>query len=286
MGVSSDTLFFSEFGKMMKDRKYNGKNITLDKFRVQPMKGFNLGSPKGTIALVKGVTEPFFDRLNNSEVVLMPKCTLYKRKVNSDGTFRLDKNGKEVKTVVTLNRGSVAILSNMSIGLKRKIVKGGKEINHEPSEGYRYVDYIETKNGRKYIYIVPKDYVYRLNMCALVISTNSLRNYYKGAKIALKDGNYINIYVIPYKYRDYNGSRILGVKSTNNFDKEFNTLLNLWYSDGLIFDIRLTYLEESIRGIKNVGLIVLNPTNTNVYRRYNVPLSKEKENLVEDVMKG
>lgn len=281
MSITSNNLFYKEFRDMMNQRRALGKSIALSKFEVPNMDGVIVGSPKGVIALVKGIKEPFFDRLNGKEVQLMPKGTLYKRKVLSDGTFRLDAEGKEIKEAVPLKRGSVAILSDVSIGLKRKIEKDGKVVSHTPSEGYGYVDYVETKNGRKYIYIVPKDFVYRLNMCALVLSLSSLRNFYKGAKIALKDGTYVNVYVVPYKYRENSGVRVLGVKSSNDFDTEFANLLKLWQSKGLIFDTRFTYLEESIRGLNNVGIIPLRGTNTDTYVRYDLPLSREREEVIE-----
>lgn len=281
MSITSNNLFYKEFKYMMNQRKASGRSIELSRFEVPEMEGVITGKPRGVIALVKGIKEPFFDRLNGREVQLMPKGTLYKRKVLSDGSFRLDDKGKEVKDVVSIKRGCVAILSDVSIGLKRTIEKDGKSVSHTPSEGYMYVDYVETKNGRKYIYIVPKDFVYKLNMCALVLSLTSLRNFYKGAKVALKDGTYVNVYVVPYKYRENSGTRVLGVKSSNNFNTEFTNLLKLWLSKGLIFDVRLTYLEESINGLNNLGIIPLKPTNTDTYERYNLPLSREKEEVIE-----
>lgn len=281
MAITSNNLFYREFRNMMSVRRATGKNINLSHFSIENANTMIQGKPKGVIALVKGIKEPFFERLNNAEVQIVPKGLLYKRQVLSDGSFRLDNEGKEVKEQVPLKRGSVAILSDVCIALKRRYEKDGKIINHEPSEGYAYVDYIETQKGRKYIYIVPKDYVYRLNMCALVLSLNNLRNYYKGAKIALKDGNYLNVYIVPYKYRDNAGVRVLGVKSTNDFDKEFAILLRDWQNSGLVFDSRLTFLEDSLKGINNIGIIQLRGTISESYERYNVPLSKEKEETLE-----
>lgn len=281
MAITSNNLFYKEFRTMMNQRKANGKTIALSKFDVPPMKGVMNGKPKGVIAIVKCIKEPFFDRLNNLEVQLMPKGALYKRKVLSDGSFRIDESGKEVKELVNVKRGSVAVLSDISIGLKRRIEKDGKIESHEVSEGYGYVDYIETQKGRKYIYILPKDCVYRLNMCALVLSLTALRSFYKGAKIALKDGTYVNVYIVPYKYRDNNGVRVLGVKSDNDFDKELGGLLQLWQHNGLVFDTRLTYLEENIRGLTNLGIITLRGSTVDNYTRYDLPLSGEKEELIE-----
>lgn len=250
----SEELFKKEFKAMMKGRRELGRGVSVEKIPIPNLGG---GVPKRQIVGIKGVEEPYFARLNGRKVELLPKMTLYKRKVLSDGTFRKDKEGREVKEQVVLKKGSVAVLSDIAIGLKNyKEDERGRKVRHIVSEGYGYVDYIENSKGeRRYIYILPRKYVYKLNMCSLVISYGALRNYYKGVKVALTTGDYITIYVAPYKYRVSSGSRVLKVKPSLGFEKEISVLIEAWYKKGVIFNLGLLKSEDIYGNQSNLGYI-------------------------------
>jgi hypothetical protein len=278
MSRTHDSIFHKEFRDMMNGRKSIAQNFNLVDLPLPKLDTMINGVPKGQMALIKGIKEPFFDRLNTEEVQLVGRTTLQKRQVLSDGTFRKTKDGKYEYTQVPVAHENVAIISKLSIGLKRKILVNGAERQHKVSEGYRYIDFMETNVGRKYIYIVPKDFAFRLNMCALVITPNKRRVYFQGCRLALQNGNYVYLYVIPFTYRENMDTRILGVKSNFNFNKEVASIIKYWSEIGVIFNLSLTALEGQINGLTNLGITDLDGTVvSDDFRKYNCSMAEEKE---------
>lgn len=272
-----DSIFNREFRDMMNGRKSLNKAFNLVELPIPELTTMRVGPLTRALVLIKGVKEPFFDRLNNLEVELIPRTTLQKRKVMSDGKFRKDNEGKFVCIQVPVPMNCVAILTNKSIGLKNFVVENGVKKRHKVSEGFKYVDYRETKEGRKYIYIVPKSFVYRLNASALVIALNPHKAYYKGCKLALQNGNYVYLYVIPYKYRTNATYRVLGVKTGVSFDNEVKAILRYWSNIGVIFNPNLTKLEDNIKGLTNLGIMnLLGTCSIADYERYSVSLVDER----------
>jgi hypothetical protein len=271
---TNDAVFAKEFRDMMNGRRSMAHSFKIMDLPLPRLDTMINGIPKGRIALVKGVTEMFFDRLNEQEVQLVGRTTLKKRQVLSDGSFRRDSSGNYVYDQIPVSHDCVAVVSKISIGLRRFV--DGRE--HKPSEGFKYVDYVDTSFGRKYIYILPRKHVYRLNMCALILTPNKRRVYFKGCKLALQNGNYVYLYVIPYTYRENLDVRVLGVKSSYNFDKEVTAILNYWVEQGVIFHPSLTALESQVNGQTNLGIIDLEGTIIyDEYRRYGVSMAEERE---------
>ena len=188
MENNMDYNFYNEFRDMMNGRR--GFNVTkgyrLMDLPLPSLNSFFKGTPKNKLALVRGIREEFFELLNNEEVQLLGKTELKKRQVLSDGSFWLDDNGKYMYNVVHVKRDSVAILSSRSIGLKRFKEENGVRREHKPSDGFTYVDYVEQNKSRRYIYTIPKDYVYKLKLCALILTPNKHRTFYKGYKLHFK----------------------------------------------------------------------------------------------------
>lgn len=289
MSNTVDSVFNREFKEMMNARKakvtgFALSSITMPDFsELTKTEGLFVGNRKLKVALIRKIDEPFFERLNNTEVELIGKTKLLKRQVLSDGTFRKDKNGNYVADDIVVPHTCIAILSTISIGLKRFIEKDGRKIEHRTSEGYRYVDYVETSNGRKYIYVVPREKVYRLDMNALALSFNKHRNYYRASKIALQNGHYIYMYVMPYSYRDNISSHIIGLKASTNFNKEVDVLLKHWLKEGVIFPTDLTQLKDQISGTTNIGFMEYEGTLLeDDYKRYTVSLAEEKDLNLEE----
>jgi hypothetical protein len=84
--------------------------------------------------------------------------------------------------------------------------------------------------------------------------------------------------VIPYTYRENLDVRVLGVKSSYNFDKEVTAILNYWVEQGVIFHPSLTALEGQVNGQTNLGIIDLEGTIIyDEYRRYGVSMAEERE---------
>lgn len=278
---TNDSIFAREFKAMMDGRRSLTSGFKLSVLPLPVIDTMLQGVPKGRMALIRGIKELFFDRLNNQDVQLVGRTSLQKRQVLSDGTFRLDNNGQFVYDQIPVSHNCIAILSPISIGIRRFV--DGQE--HRPSDGFRYVDYIESpNNSRRYIYIVPKQFVYRLELCALIITSNKRRVFYKGCRLALQNGNYVYLYVIPYKYRANMDARVLGVKSSFNFDKEVTAILNYWAETGVIFFPCLTALTDNISGVSNLGIVDLEGTvASDDYRRFDISLADEKEQEYQDI---
>lgn len=276
---TADQVFAKEFKDMMNGRRSMSGSFNLVDIPIPNMSSLLTNLGKGEVCLVKGLSEDFFDKLNNSEVQILTSQILMKRQVLSDGTFRVDSNGNYVFTQVPLKQGFVAIHSKKSIGLKRKVVINGIEKEHKLAEGFRYIDYFELKGERRYIYTIPKENVYPLNLCALIITPNKHRHFYKGCKLALQNGNYLYIYVIPFKNgRETRGYRVIGTKASPYFDIEVNKLLSHWMQLGIIFDLNMTALENQVGGENNLGIMDLVGTlGIDDYIRTNYSLDYETQ---------
>lgn len=277
MARSNESIFASEFKAMMNGRKSLQRNFNLVDLPLPALKTMSTGSPKGHMAVLKNIKEPFFERLNQVEVQLVGRTSLVKRQVLSDGTFRKNKEGHYEVTHITVPHTHVAVLAPISIGLTRFVEVKGKKVEHKVKDGFRYVDYTEHNGVRKYIYIIPREYAYRLELCALVITPNKRRIFYKGAKLALQNGNYLYLYVIPHKYRDSLDVRVLGVKSHFDFNQEVTAILAYWTHLGVIFNPQLTALTENINGANNLGVMDLEGTVlADDYRSTGVSMAEEK----------
>lgn len=280
-----DRLFSKEFKDMMFGRKsisMNNPNFSFLNIPTPHIGSMRKEAPKTPLALVRNISEPYFDKLNNSEVQIVGKSTLYKRKVKSDGTFWVDDNGKFVTDEIHVPSTSVGVLSDIPIGIRRFIYDdNGNKVEVKVSEGFKYVDYIEKGGKRKYIYIIPKEYVYKLSLCALILTPNRHRVFYKGCRLALQSGNYVYMYVIPFTARNVDrGYKILGVKSTFVFDEEVKLLLKYWQDIGVIFNLGMTQLDNPINGVTNLGLVDIEGTcSSDDFCRYKYSLADTVDDL-------
>lgn len=282
--MNADELFYREFRDMINDRKAQlggSEKFQIDNLPI-PKEITSGGIPKTPMAYVKGINTPCFDKLNKSEVQLTNKTTLKKRLLNSDGTFRRGEDGKVKVTEVSVKQGFVAVLSDINIHLKKYQIENGVKRQISYPDGFRYVDYIETKVGRKYIYIIPKGNVYKMNMCALIMTKNPHRIYYRGCKTVLQNGENIYIYVVPFKrYSEMTEYRVLKVKSSLSFDAEVTAILRYWVKMGVIFDYYLTSLDTGVKGIKNLALSKFSGTLCiDEYNKYTVSMADEVDNGV------
>lgn len=255
-----ENVFAREFNTMMNERK--AKNTGFSVYDI-PYPNLKLISQKdyvagGKLAFVKDIEEPFFSALNSTNVEVIKGRNFKKRLSYFDDEgkvqFRKDEKG-ELKTLdIAVNKGFVAVYSPINIHLPNKITINGVKKDYMPKSGFRYVDYIDTPKGRRFLYLIPMENVYPLELCALVISLNKHRAYYKGCKVALTNGHHVYIYSIPYKYRENPGYLVIGAKPNPNFDKEMNILLEYWMKHNILFDLNMTALSSQYKGSINVGI--------------------------------
>lgn len=255
--TSNDAIFEKEFREMMYGRRARVGDFKLSSLPLPPMESSIGGHLSGKTAIIKGVKEPYFERLNKQEVTVLFRKSIPKRQVLPDGEFRRDDKGKYVCKEVAIKKTSVLIVSTVSIGLTRFKEENGMRVANKVTEGFQYVDFYTEKGKRKYMYIIPKEYVYMLTMCSLVVTPNKRRVYYSGAKVALQNGSYAYIYVVPYKYTDSVDARIITVKADFSFKKEITELLEFWKVKKVLFDLRITELDDQVKGVKNLGFEVL-----------------------------
>lgn len=256
-----ESVFAKEFSNMMNDRKsvntgFSIKDIPCPNLGLITADDYVAG---GKLAFVKGIDEPFFSDLNNTNVEVVKGRSFKKRlsyfDENGKTQFRKEKDGQGMTTEITVEKGFVAVYSSINIHLPNKVEVNGEKKNYNPTKGYRFVDFIDTDKGRKYLYLIPMQYVYPMELCGLVISLNKHRAYYKGCKVALTNGHYVYVYSIPYKYRENTGYYLIGAKPSPDFDKEMKQLLDYWMKNNILFDLNMTALDSNYKGNINLGIV-------------------------------
>lgn len=221
--LTLDQLFYRDFKKMMAVRSNSPHDISLQVLA----EGIETNVEKN-LGYIKGIKEPFYDKLNKHTCTLIFKTKVGKPQVLSDGTYRLDANGKEVLDHIPVPRECVLIRSTVNIGLRKKLADGSL---YEQNEHFMYIRYKDTvKDGervRYFYYIVPREYVYRLNVNAVVITKSKRKNYYNGLRIALQDGSYVYIYTVPLKsVRD--DTVVLYTGARTDFGAEMMSIYHYW----------------------------------------------------------
>lgn len=251
-----DEIFYSEFNKSMNIRRASCQ------FRLADLpipSKFNGYIPTKTVVIVRGVKEEYYKKLNYGAeykccATLTGHVKLKKRRYLKDNTVIKDERGNVLYDEVTVQQDCVGLVSPIMIGVPRA---------YEPKESFKYVDMVRNgsdstiQKSTKYIYIVPRKYVYRVNLCAFVISLNRLRNSYTTLSIVLTNGHTVYLQVVPYKpTEEFNDKpyRIISVKPSANFDKEIMYLMSEWQNCGIMFRRELTALPEPVKGVSDCAL--------------------------------
>ena len=258
MAKQPNKLFVQEFKQMMTDR-FNmygtDKRFLINNLPLPHIASLKLDKENG--AYVKGISEPYFDKLNKTVVNVEKRQAWTKKEYDQYGKV-LMRNGKPVLKDITIPMDSIVVSTTVNIELPNVKTIGVSKRKYVPSDGYLYVDY-EIKNGVKvFYYAIPKVYVYKLNLCALILTKNTYRRAYKGYKIALQNGSYIYIYVIPYNPNRAVSYRLLGIKASPNFNNEIKTIVQWWQRQNVTFNYDLCMVENNniaysfIDGVVNV----------------------------------
>lgn len=250
MAKTVDEIFRRDFKKMMNERRnYYGSDARfyINNLPVPTIPSMSVLKNSKSV-IVKGITEQYFSKLNGKVAYIFKRQSWEKRLYNSDGEFRKDENGYMTQKI-TIPRDSIVIGSSINIGVPNTEMVGKIKRKYLPTEGYKYIDY-QVINGKTiYFYYIPKSFVYELNLCAMIVSSTAHKRYYWGYKVALQNGTTAFLYVIPFNPRSQRNYRILSVKASTNFKKEFDLLFNHWQTMGASFnsknlsedDLRLCY---------------------------------------------
>lgn len=250
--MNTEMIVKREFKEMMINRqKYIGQYKTEDLFMFElPKVHLNQG-------LAKGIEEPFYKELNGTTFDIVYKQKVYKPQYLSDGSVRTDSEGKVVYDHIPVPRECVLIRSKKNIRLRLE-TEDGKP--YQEVEEFQYIYYTKKKENNKtvkyYFYIIPRMYVYKLNLNALVFSRTKKRSYYSSTRVALQDGTYAFLSVVPVT-GNMSNSTVLCVYPSLDFSSIIGEIVSRWYSCGMIFDMSLGYVNE---GEENLCYMTLEPT--------------------------
>lgn len=187
------------------------------------------GFPK--YCVVRRVSVPYFSALNNTTVIALDERTYAKRITGNDGKFIKNSDGTAVTRDVDIPAGSKLISSHKNIQLANYTVdEHGRRIKFN-ADGFGYVDFVDTPQGRRYIYYVPKDFLYKLNLNALVLSSSRLTvKYYWGRRYYFNWGvSSCYLYVAPFVPNIINPNYLaFCLKSSTDFTAEIAGLEAYW----------------------------------------------------------
>ena len=251
---TNDDVFATEFNVMMTYRKTHGGE-TNPEFSIPAIKVPNLPTllkvdHKGLFASVLNIQEPYYNKLNNNLVEVIKDRSFKQRKSLNDGSFRKDENGNIayfdfkvdsdsyiVRTPINIRKSNYERNEDGSIKTDRR---GSKVRYYDPS-GFAFIDYEDDEETkiRYFYYSVPKKYLYKANMNALVLSTTAHRSSYYGYKLAFVNGLYYYLCVINYKReQNDNTTRVLGVANKVDFKAEIQEILSYWQGIGKYKDTK------------------------------------------------
>lgn len=274
----------------LKNMNCNNEIYTIHKIPVPQLDTLSLDIANGGI--IKGVKEPYFIALNDKVVNIEKRQAWTKREYDQYGKILRDKDGNELKKDITIPMGSVVISTDVNIKLPNVDPNSAYRQKYVPHDGFKYIDFMsetittsvpyyrtlsreqlqqimqstaensmqqqmlnrpvqQMSKKKTFYYEIPKDYVYELNLCALVISKDSRRKTYDGYKIALTNGTSIYLYVLPFTGRQ-NTYRVLGLKTSPDFNSEITKIVQMWQQQGLSFDYDLCKLDNNNLGYTHI----------------------------------
>ena len=245
--MTLDEVFYKEFRNTMSILRC--KNEGSFKVSQIPLPKLEYKVDKAKRVFIHGVTDEYYSSLNNTDALLWSKPDLKSRKFSRKG-FLKDSNNNYIFSHVKLPKECVAILSTKRIGVP---------LSYKPKEPFQYVDYINEEHGVLYIYIIPKQYCYKMNTTALVLSANPLRSYFSGISVYTTKGVLIYLYVVPYNpNRNYTDCRVLCTNTSIDYKDMVSKIFTFWESTGVIFNRKLTAFSEPIRGTSNCAIKIFN----------------------------
>lgn len=223
---------------------------------------------------VRDITIEEFKPLNETIVMQVPKHKAVQRRKIDKVTRKYATDGSNyIFEEYKVPTGSMAIVSNINLNLSFDWYKT------DSKDGYGYVDYFVMKGKRFYIYVLPKDILYKANQTALVVSKKSSMKCFSG--IGYKTWRYgmLYLYVIPYNpSTTYAESIVLKTSLSTCYNLERDVLVNHWQKLNIIPNLALCKLSD------NSSLVEVQVGNT--YSEYNaidlLPLNK-KEILGDDM---
>lgn len=277
--ASLDEIFYKEFTQTMLDLRGINGYCNLNDIPLPPEAEGRFLIEKRNKVVVRGITEEYYSKLDEKEALLWGSSALRRRKYDYKGEFIKDKEGKYVLEDVPCPHDSTAIISPISIHVPASF---------KSKENSKYVDMV-TKKGldgslmHRFVYIVPKKYCYMLKQTALVLSWNKLRRFYSGTMLAMQNGSYLYVYVVPYNPTSQAKTyRVLHCKTSIDYSSELVMLRDYWIKNNIIFNPSWCQLDDFVRGRENMAYMVLNSTE-DVYERFDLSKPMGEEETFDEV---
>lgn len=275
MTYSMDAVFVKEFDTMVRELAVTNR---ADLFSLPVPDSFRLSKMDTTFSQVvfKGIEEQYYDKLNDTTGYLLSRPNLVRKKFNSNGDYVKDKNGNYFTEDVDVPQECVAVLSRKRLGVPLKF---------KSQLGFEYVDLYVNNESKElfYIYIIPRQFVYKLNLCALCLSLEKPRKLYGGCQVYLCSGHKVFLYIAPYKIssvvRNY---RVFSVKPSLDFTSMYKDLLTFWGENGIIFNIEWLWLTDVIGDRNNAGYSLLENT-LDEYLCYDSVSLADNRTIVEEL---
>ena len=274
LGIMPDARGHATPSDIFKHILPNGANILTNKEKLD-------------YCLIKGVTEPYFDKLNRTVVTLQPRIQYHKRVTGTDGTFIKNVDGEDLQRDVDIPVGSRVVLSHISIQLPNFIMDGTRRIPVIPSEGFGYLDYLDTPSGRKYLYYVPRDFIYPMNLNVMVLSTNRLQSrFWWGRKYEFNRGiASAYLYIAPYAQHLFVPSNLVfNMKMSLDYDDDIKKLESFWQTNvgpNGVPRPAILYPIEELRLHNDMG--VTDEESSLVYQTLNVPEREPYQPVTESL---
>ncbi len=263
--MNLDKLFVSEFKELI-SCKLSKLSIGTRSLQSIPIPDLSMFAQAGCTlrggrqVYVHGIEEGNYAMLNNKMFNYIPKPNLKKRKFDRNGWIT-DANGNFVYENVPLPRGSIAIITDIKLGVK---------VGYRVNEGFDFID-SQTNNAGVTLYkhIIPKKYCYEVNRCALTLSATMPRLRYMCHKIVLTNGMTVYLSVVPYKPNVEVSYRILSLRASTHFEPVVQYIEKAWVKDNIAFDPNMTVVNPTTTGVENVAWSNLGSTIESEFMRFN-----------------
>lgn len=237
MAKTADKLFEDEFKRTVNQLR-NKSDIT---HLTSPLGEFK--PPLGKPYMVKGIPEGnIFSGLNGKVVRGVGS---YKPSVYVLGAGKIPKqdvDGNRITKPASAPRESIFIRSKEKITIPYSFKSG--------TDGFDFANYWgKAPDGYRYIWAIPKKYLYPMSEVALAVSIKQMKAY-KGYRLQTWEYGIINLCVIPYNAgAKYTATKLLAVKEDLDFEDEIVEYVNTYIEHGIIPNVPEYDVESGTRNL-------------------------------------
>lgn len=255
-------LYAKEFSKMTEERRAMTDDFTVQTLLIPDL--WESIDPMKNYKLVKGIEEPFFERLNGNIVEVLEDRFVHKRLVLPTGEFFINQDGEMETEEIHVPSNSVVIRTTVNINLRNRIEVDGNKVEIPIPDTFKYVDYedVEEEETRYYTYFIPKENLQEKELKALVATTGYRSKRFAGYKVILQNGFALNLYIIPFRRQKIDTFRVLKISTDENetFRNELEYLFEFWEDNSIMFNRDLTQLPYVYKGKTNLAIERITPS--------------------------